>query len=233
MDIRHAARSSRTAASSVALDERQRPRRQHGVAVLLQRPPQRVALRFQVVRGFTDVDAAARLRLRQRRRPVVIHLLEQPAQIVGEVVELDQELLFGLGPEDLRQLAHAARVRIDLVELVAEKPLQLGRMLIEGHERLQDLEDACLIAALEPVVLLGGAAELAELPASPLGIDVARRYDGDERGDFAQPIDQDVREVFVAAQLGVPPDVRFAAGELRHPGLEGPLETGDPARLSV
>jgi len=57
--------------------------------------------------------------------------------------------------------------------------------------------------------------------------------DGGERAGFAQPIDQDLREVFVAAQFGVPPDVGFAPGELRHPGLEGPLETGDPARLSV
>ena len=79
----------------------------------------------------------------------LFHFLEESAQIVCEVVQLEQELLLGLRPENLRQFAYAARVGFDLVELVAEKRLQLLRMLLEGYERLQDFEDPCLIAALQ------------------------------------------------------------------------------------
>ena len=54
--------------------------------------------------------------------------LQQVADVVRQIVELQPEFLLGVGTEDLVELTHLAGGRVVLEELVAEQRLQLRRM---------------------------------------------------------------------------------------------------------
>ena len=84
--------------SSSGSDERQRARGQHREAVLLQRAPQRVALRPQIDRRLAQVDRARRSRRRERRGVVLVDLLEQPAQSCARSSSRSQNSRSASGP---------------------------------------------------------------------------------------------------------------------------------------
>ena len=153
---------------------------------------------------------------------------EQRGDLVGEIVQAKPEIPLRFRAEDLVELADAAVLRIDAVELVPEQALELHLLLIERHRRLQHLEDARLLGHAHAALPLGRLPEFHELPLRPFRADVARRDDGDEHGDALQAVDERFGEEIVALELGVAPDVRLLAEQLADTDLEGAVQVGDP-----
>ena len=148
-----------------------------------------------------------------------------------EVVELDPEVALGFRTEDLVQLAYASGRRLDVVELVADDRSQLRRMLLERDDCLQHLEEAGLSCTRTPPCV-SQRAELGDLLAAPLGFDVAGRENGHESSNISHLVDESLAEQVVAGQLGIAPDLRAPAEQLRDLGLEGAMEVGDPTLVA-
>ena len=148
---------------------------------------------------------------------------------MGEVVQADPEIALRIGPEHLVEFAGLPGLRIGLEELVAQERAQFGRGLLQRDRLFQDLEDARLVAHLQPALLFGGLEELGQFTQRPLGFQVARRDDGDENGDAAQPVHQRFGEQIVAGELRVTPDMWRLTEKLRHADFEGAVEVGHPA----
>ena len=164
---------------------------------------------------------------------VFLERLEQRAQVVSEIVEPDPEITLRVRPEHFVKLANLAGLGIGLEELVPENGAQFRRGLLQRNRLLQHLEHARLVAHREPALLLGGLEELGQFAQRPLGLQVARRDDGDEDGDAAQPVQQRFSEQVVARELRVAPDVRRLAEQLRHAHFKGAMKVGDPALAAL
>ena len=138
-------------------DVRQRPIRQHGVALLLQIAPDGFALFAEVARGFGQkhgllfgcrgrapgrarrrpgglgAEAGGRGvgRRRRSRRPAVspgpFDRFQQLDDVVRQIVELDPEVAVRLGPKISSSSRTLPGFRIDLEELVADERAQLRR----------------------------------------------------------------------------------------------------------
>jgi hypothetical protein len=134
--------------------------------------------------------------------------------VVGEVVEPLPVAYVALQGYLGAELLSALSLRVVLVELVAEDAPQLRRVALRRDVKLDDFEDARLVLKAEAAARRGALAELFQLPEAPLGLDVARREDGDEEGDFREACYERVREDVVALKLAVAPDADRLAREL-------------------
>ena len=155
--------------------------------------------------------------------------LQQAAHVVREIIELQPEIPLRLRPEDFVELAHSAGLGVDFEELVSEKRLQLRRMLIERHRRLQHLEDARLVPDADAALLLRRLAERVDFLSSPFRLAVPRRHDRHERRYPLQAIDERDREVVVPLEFGVPPDGGVPPEELSEARLERALQIRHPS----
>ena len=106
-------------------------------------------------------------------------------------------------------------------------------MQLERNGRFQDFEQTRLVAHTHAALGFGGVAEGLDLFSSPVGLDVARRQDRDERGHATEPFDQRLVEVFVALQLVVPPDPGLLPQPLGQPDAKRALEVRHPPRLAL
>ena len=143
--------------------ERQRTIGQHRVPVLDQIPPDFFAAVLQVRSGNSEIHAAPLRGPHRRGR----NELQKIADVVRKVVQLQPEILFGIGPEDLVELAHLSGSRIFLEELIPEQRLELGWMKLAIDRRLQHFEDARFVADAHAALLLRGLAECRRAPGGP------------------------------------------------------------------
>ena len=100
--------------------------------------------------------------------------MQEDADVVRKVVELEPEVAFGIDAENLVKLTNLAGRRIDLVELVAEHGPELRRLLGERHVRLEHLEDPRLVLHAHATLLVGRQTELVNFFESPFGPHVPR-----------------------------------------------------------
>src|ERR1700726_1767979 len=101
-------------------------------------------------------------------------------------------------------------------------------MQLTFHGRFQHLENPCPVLDANASLLVGGLAELDQLPPSPFRLHIAGRHDSHQRLDSLKTLDEGVGEVIVALELRVPPDPRLLAVELRDTSLQRPMEGCDP-----
>src|ERR1700730_2126498 len=154
----------------------------------------------------------------------MLEALQQAANVMCQVVQLQPEIALGLGAKDLIKLTDSSGLRIDLKEFIAEQGLELGRMHVQGYGRLKDLEDANFVVKPDAALFLSGLPEFAEFLASPFGLDVTRGDDRDERGDAPKSTDERVGKGIVTLKLGITPDLRLFAEKLGEAYLQGAME---------
>ena len=210
-------------------DERQRAVGKHFVAVADQIALDLLPLLAQFVARLGEEDRSFRRDRRGLDHVAVRHHVEELGDVVGEIVELGQEgALFAAVL--LRQLPRPAALVVD-EELITEHRLdRLGKPLAVDR-RLDDFEDARLVADAYAAGALRGAAELGQLAVAPLRLHVARREDRHQRRNAREAIDDGVGEDVVALQLQIAPDLRPLPPHLPHADLQQPVQFRDPALL--
>src|SRR5215208_98677 len=97
-------------------------------------------------------------------------------------------------------------------------------MALGRHWRLDDLEDPRLVGDADPPGLLRSAAELRELPVTPLRLHIARRKHRHQSADSGQAFEDGVGEEVVALKLRIAPDPGLLAEELTDTDLQQPVQ---------
>lgn len=214
--------------AQLGAEPRQRPLGQHLEAELLQGAQQLLPLGREVGGAFGEVDR----RRRGGRRRRLEQLLDQLADVLGQVVDLLQVFGIRLGRIEHLQLVDPPGGRILAEEVVTEQPLQRSRLLVERHRRLDHLEDARALTASDAAGALGRGAEMVELAAAPLGVLVARADQRHQhRGAEKAVVDHPGEDLVALDLAAVPPHLRLAAQQLAEPHPQRFLEARHPSGL--
>jgi hypothetical protein len=159
--------------------------------------------------------------------------LQELRDVVGQVVELRQKGAVRTRPVLRRQFVRTPRLRVVDEKLVAQHRLDFFRQALAHHRRLHHFEDAGLVAHPNAALALRGPAELLQLAVAPLGLHVARRENGDQRGDARQALENGVREIVVSLKLGVAPNPWDLTANLTHADLQQAMELRDPTLFAL
>jgi hypothetical protein len=150
--------------------------------------------------------------------------LQQIANVMCQVVELQPEIALGFRAKNLIELTDSPGFWVDFEEFIAQKGLEFGGMHVQGYGRFKDLKYANFVVKPDTPLILSGLPECAEFLASPFGFDVTRGNDGHESGDTPQPLDKRVGKQIVTLKLRVTPDVGLLAEKLSDAYLQGAME---------
>src|SRR5581483_7960381 len=111
-------------------------------------------------------------------------------------------------------------VLVDFEEIVTQQTVQLFGIVFGGNWRLDDFENAWLIADHDSARLIRALAKLAHLGATPIRIDITRRHDRNHQQRVRDALTDHPDEILVILLALVPPNLQLRTKQHREPIIQ-------------